>query len=181
MKNKYLVILLPLFLYTAKSLAQQSLPSADALLKKAYKEAVTKKKNIFIIFHASWCGPCKTMQASMNDKKIKAFFDSSYILVDLVAFEFDESENNPGAAELLQKHNDSTASIPFWMIQDAKGNVLGDSRMVPVYNKDGKKENIGCPSAVKEVDYFISLLRKTSDLTAVQLEAIRKRFRANDK
>lgn len=181
MKSKYLVILLSLFFFAGKGLAQQSLPSANALLKKAYKEAVTKKRNVFIIFHASWCGPCKTMQASMNDKKIKAFFDSSYIIVDLVAFEFDESENNPGAGELLQKHNDNNASIPFWMIQDATGKVLCDSRVVPAYSTDGTKENMGCPSTQKEIDYFVSLLKKTSALTDRELEAIRKRFLANDK
>ncbi len=181
MKSKWPVVLLTCIIFSVTAIAQQSLPSAGALLKKAYKEAAARKKNIFIIFHASWCGPCKTMQASMNDKKIKAFFDSSYVIVDLVAYEFDESENNPGAGELLEKHNDNSASLPFWMIQDANGNLLGDSRIVPAYSKDGSKENMGCPSAEKEVDYFVGLLRKTSVLTAVQLEAIRKRFRENDK
>lgn len=181
MKTKWTVALLVVILFSGNIIAQQNLPSTESLLKKAYKEAVAKKKNIFIIFHAFWCGPCKIMQASMNDKKIKAFFDSSYIIVDLVAFEFDESENNPGAGELLQKHNDNNASIPFWMIQDATGKVLGDSRVVPVYRKDGRKENMGCPSTEKEVDYFVSLLKKTSALTSQQLEAIRRRFRANDK
>ena len=179
MKIKWPVGLIIFLLFSGTVMAQ-NLPSAESLLKKAYKEAVAKKKNVFIIFHASWCGPCKIMQASMKDKKIKAFFDSSYIIVDLVAFEFDEGENNPGAGELLQKHNDNNASIPFWMIQDATGKVLGDSRVVPAYNTDGTKENMGCPSTEKEVDYFVSLLKKTSALTLQQLEAIRKRFRAND-
>lgn len=181
MKTKWPAPLIIFLLLSGNVMAQQTLPTAESLLKKAYKEAAAKKKNVFIFFHASWCGPCKTMQASMNDKKIKAFFDSSYIIVDLVAFEFDESENNPGAGELLQKHNDNNASIPFWMIQDATGKVLGDSRIVPVYSKDGTKENMGCPSTEKEVDYFVSLLKKTSGLTTLQLETIRKRFRANDK
>lgn len=181
MKRRWLVVLLTLILFSVNALAQQRLPSAESLLKKAYKQAAAAKKNIFVIFHASWCGPCKTMQASMNDKKIKAFFDSSYIIVDLVAFEFDESENNPGAGELLQKHNDNSASIPFWMIQDAMGRVLGNSMTVPAYSTDGTKENMGCPTTEKEIDYFISLLKRTSGLTNLQLEAIRKRFRANDK
>jgi len=181
MKRRWLVALSTLILFSVNALAQQSLPSAESLLRKAYKLAAATKKNIFVIFHASWCGPCKTMQVSMNDKKIKAFFDSNYIIVDLVAFEFDESENNPGAGELLQRHNDNKASIPFWMIQDATGKVLGDSRVVPAYSTDGTKENMGCPSTEKEVDYFVSLLKKTSVLTIQQLEAIRKRFRANDK
>lgn len=181
MKSKWLVGLLGCILFSGSVIAQQKLPSAESLLKKARKQAAAVKKNIFIIFHASWCGPCKTMQASMNDKKVKAFFDSSYVIVDLVAYEFDEEENNPGAGQLLEKHNDNNASIPFWMIQDATGKVLGDSRIVPVYSKDGTKENMGCPITEKEVDYFVSLLKKTSGLTNLQLEAIRKRFRANDK
>jgi thiol-disulfide isomerase/thioredoxin len=179
MKSKWPVVLLAGILFSGTVIAQQKLPSAESLLKKARKQAAAVKKNIFIIFHASWCGPCKTMQASMNDKKIKAFFDSSYIIVDLVAYEFDEEENNPGAGPLLEKHNDNNASVPFWMIQDATGKVLGDSRITPAYSKDGTKENMGCPTTEKEIDYFVSLLKRTSGLTNLQLDAIRKRFRAN--
>ncbi|MBN8676451.1 MAG: thioredoxin family protein [Chitinophagales bacterium] len=179
MKSKWPVVLLAGILFSGTVIAQQKLPSAESLLKKAYKTAAVKKKNVFIIFHASWCGPCKTMQASMNDKKVKAFFDSSYIIVDLVAYEFNEEENNPGAGQLLEKHNDNNASVPFWMIQDATGKVLGDSRIIPANSKDGTRENMGCPGTEKEIDYFISLLKRTSGLTNLQLEAIRKRFRAN--
>lgn len=179
MKSKWPVVLLAGILFSGTVIAQQKLPSAESLLKKAYKTAAVKKKNVFIIFHASWCGPCKTMQASMNDKKVKAFFDSSYIIVDLVAYEFNEEENNPGAGPLLEQHNDNNASVPFWMIQDATGKVLGDSRIIPANSKDGTRENMGCPGTEKEIDYFISLLKRTSGLTNLQLEAIRKRFRAN--
>ena len=162
------------------SFAQKNPLPAETLLQKAYAKASEKKKNVFVIFHASWCGPCRTMQASMEDKKVKTFFDSSYIIVDLVAFEYDENKNNPGAGDLLQKHNENTASIPFWMIQDASGNVLADSRIVPEYENQGKKENMGCPATEKEVAYFIGVLKKTSPLTDQQLSIIQKRFRQNE-
>ena len=43
------------------ALAQTPPPSADQVLKEAFKEAKAKKKKVFIKFSASWCGWCKKM------------------------------------------------------------------------------------------------------------------------
>jgi len=43
-----------------------------------------------------------------------------------------------------------------------------------------KLQNTGCPATKKEVDYFIEVLKKTTDLKEDQLEKIRTRFRRNE-
>lgn len=41
-------------------------------------------------------------------------------------------------------------------------------------------ENSGCPAEENEVDYFISVLKKTSKLSKSDLLIIAKRFRENE-
>ena len=53
--------------------------------------------------------------------------------------------------------------------------LLADSRI------DGKPgKNSGCPATKEEVDYFIKVLQKTSQLDAEALAVIWKRFRENE-
>jgi hypothetical protein len=67
--------------------------------------------------------------------------------------------------------------IPFWLIFDAKGNLLADCQTRP----DGaalatKGENTGCPATKEEVAHFIKVLKKTSSLNADQLAVVEKNF-----
>src|ERR1700730_10298358 len=72
---------------STRAIAQQAPPSADNILKEAYQQAAKENKNVFIIFHASWCGWCHKMDSSMNDEKLKPFFDKNYIVVHLTVDE----------------------------------------------------------------------------------------------
>ncbi len=40
-------------------------------LKESMQQAAAENKNVFIIFHASWCGWCHKMDTSMNDQSVK--------------------------------------------------------------------------------------------------------------
>jgi thiol-disulfide isomerase/thioredoxin len=175
--------LLPLFILAtlANAPVHPKLPSAEELLTKAIRQAKKEKKNVFILFHASWCGPCKLMQKTMQDPTIKSYFPSAYVMLDMTAYEFDESLNNPGASNLLEKHNNGQASVPFWLILDSTGKSLGDAKMKPAGRPNAVAENIGCPVTKEEVAYFTGLLKKTSSLGPDALQAIEKRFRKNDK
>ena len=67
------MVLLPLLLITGTQ-AQVKPLSANEVITQAKAEAAKAHKNIFIIFHASWCGWCRKMDAAMNDNSIKQFF-----------------------------------------------------------------------------------------------------------
>ena len=177
-------LLLPLLLFAAmayKPPTAKLLPSAEELVTQAIRKGKKEKKNVFILFHSSWCGPCKLMQKTMNDPSIKNYFTSSYVLLDMTVYEFDESKNNPGASQLLEKHNNGNSSIPFWMIMDSTGQSLGDAKMKPAGKPNAVPENMGCPSTKDEVAYFKNLLQRTSSLKPAALDAIEKRFRQNDR
>ena len=163
--------------------AQPAPASAADILKEASLQAAKENKNVFVMFHASWCGWCHRMDNSMNDEACKKFFDDSYVIRHLVV---DESKDklhleNPGAKELKVKYHGDGQGIPFWLVFDKDGNLLSDSKMRKEGDGPEKGDNTGCPANEKEVGFFINVLKETSSLNPEQLEIIRKRFRENDK
>ena len=169
-----------LFSITAK--AQPSPPSADEILKGAYLAATKENKNVLIIFHASWCGWCHKMDKSMNDEVCKKFFENNFVIRHLVVDESEDKKNleNPGADELRKKYHGDGQGIPFWLVFDKNGKLLADSKMRDEGGSPETGENVGCPSSKNEVEYFISVLKKTTRLNSAQLETISERFRKND-
>lgn len=177
--------LLPLFLIAAFPVlnAQQAPLPADTILKEACTVAAKENKKVFIMFHASWCGWCHKMDASMNDKNCKQFFDDNFVIRHLVVFESKGKENleNPGALEMLKKYKAENDGIPYWLVYDKDGKLLADSRIRPegaALNEVGK--NMGCPASKEEVDQFIKVLKGTTSLNEEQLAIIEKRFRQNE-
>ena len=167
MKNT-LLILGSLFLCLQLSFAQES---CSDLMNKGYEQAAKENKNVFVIFHASWCGWCKKMEKNINDEKCKDFFNSNYIFVYLTVKETDVNKHleNPGALKLLKKYKGENEGIPFWLIFDKEGSLIGDS-----FNKEGK--NMGCPASTEEVEQFAEILEKTSELTEDELEIVKGVF-----
>jgi len=167
---------------TATLLQAQLPPSADDVLKEAYKQATAEKKNVFVIFHASWCGWCRKMDTSINDKTVKKFFDDNYVIRHLVVYESKGKEKleNPGATDLLIKYKGNDQGIPYWLIFDKEGKLLADSKMRPEGAGPEQGDNSGCPASEPEVQHFVNVLKKTSTLDDAQLKIIYARFREND-
>jgi len=176
--------LITLFLLLSVTVQAQTSPSsAEGMLKEAYQQAAKEKKNVLIIFHASWCGWCHKMDSSMNDKSCKKFFNDNYVVRHLVVDESKDKKNleNRGADELRSKYHGDGEGIPFWLVFDKNGSLLADSQIRPMgTNLDNKGENVGCPATEKEVAHFIEVLKKTSHITQAEQEAIQKRFRQNE-
>ena len=101
-------------------------------------------------------------------------FTENYVIRHLTVDESKGKEQleNPGADAFRAKYDGDKQGIPFWLIFDAKGNLLEDSK-----GADGN--NVGCPAKPEEVDYFVNVLKRTSKLNQNQLEQIRQRFLKN--
>jgi len=170
MKLSPCLVVLSLLL-AATTVAQQAVPSADAVLQEACATAAKEKKNVFIIFHASWCGWCHRMDTLMNNAGCKKYFDDHYVIRHLTVHESDKYKHleNPGAVEMKKKYNGDNQGIPYWLIFDAQGKLLADSQRAP-------GENTGCPATKEEVAYFLEVLRKTSPLKDDALAVIEKNF-----
>ncbi|MCW3089657.1 MAG: hypothetical protein JWP81_726 [Ferruginibacter sp.] len=164
--------------------AQTKAPSSETILTTAYAQAVREHKNVMVIFHASWCGWCRKMDSSLNDKACSKFFSDNYVICHLTVDESKGKENleNPGANDFRKKYNGDKAGLPFWLIFNENAQLLADSKMSSDTGGAATAgDNTGCPASDREVDYFIKVIKKTSDLTNEQLSVIAKRFRQNER
>ena len=180
--KKELLLAVFLFFSAASSFAQKAPASAGEIMKEAFATSKKQGKKVFVIFHASWCGWCHKMDASMNDVLVKEFFDKNFVIRHLVVLESKGKENleNPGALDMRAKYHGTEQGIPYWLIFDNDEKFLADSRMKGTVQGVEKLQNSGCPATEDEVDYFIEVLKKITDLKEDELEKIRIRFRKND-
>ena len=172
-----------IFIFLFLSTAFTQVRSATEILNEANAQAAKENKNVFVIFHASWCGWCHKMDSSMNDPVCKKFFDDNFIVCHLVVMESKGKEHlqNPGAMALMNKYTAGNSGIPFWLIFNSEGKLLADSKIRPPgASLDAPGKNSGCPASEAEVANFIQVLRKTTSLKQEQLLTIQKRFRQNE-
>ena len=163
--------------------SQEKPATADEILEKAIKVAKKENKAVFLMFHASWCGWCKKMDASMNDDACKEYFDNSFVTIHVVAKESKDNKHleNPGADELLVKYKGDRSGIPFWLIFDNKGSLIADSFIRGEgVSADEPGSNIGCPALESEVAAFISKLKLASSMTEDEEVKITERFKMNN-
>lgn len=170
---KKLPVFLAILFISAGAFAQP-VPNSGTVMAAAYKKAAKENKHVFVIFHASWCGWCKKMDASMNDETTKKYFDENYVTVHLDVQEqaADKALENPGADVFLAKYKGEKAGLPFFLVMDKTGKKIGDSFV--------NNQNIGCPASQNEVASFITLLKSTSKIDEAGLNAISIRFRKNE-
>ncbi|MCR8557937.1 thioredoxin family protein [Mucilaginibacter sp. BJC16-A38] len=181
MKTRQLLIALFMLMGSA-AVAQTALPASETVLNNAYAQAAKENKKVILIFHASWCGWCKKMDASLNDPICKKMFDDNYVIAHLDVMEQPAKANleNPGGMEVMKKFGGEKSGLPYWLVLDTKGNVLANSLMP----KDGAttataEDNVGCPASDKEVAFFDTILKKTSALSSEDIAVIHKRFLLN--
>ena len=162
--------------------AQEKPATADEIMNMAIKQASNEGKSIFLMFHASWCGWCKKMDASLKDEACGDYFDKKFVVIHMVVKEAADKKHleNPGAEELLAKYNGDKSGIPFWLILDSKGNLIEDSFIrAEGVGLDKPGSNIGCPAQDEEVTIFIEKLKKAESMSAEDAGKIAARFKMN--
>ncbi len=174
MKNIVLTVIVLLSGYMMNG--QEKAARASVIMSEAYAKAEKEDKKVFIMFHASWCGWCKKMDAKMNDPALKAYFDDNFVIEQLVNMEQKQKVylDTPVAETMFKKYtNNKSIGIPFWLIFNAKGELLEDS-----FNANNKDKNIGCPQQDHEVKEFVRILKSTTDLDEQAIAKIAEKFSA---
>ncbi|HEX3376072.1 MAG TPA: thioredoxin family protein [Candidatus Acidoferrales bacterium] len=142
--------------------AAQQRPSAEQVLASAESTAVAQHKQIFLVFGASWCPPCRQMEAFMEDPKIRPILEKYFVLANLNVLEQRGKHpelNSPGSEKLLAEYGGEAMGVPFIVFLDAQGQLLINS--IRSVNRKSKGENVGYPALPMEIDWFMTMLRNT--------------------
>ena len=139
----------------ASFLLKHKLPTRDApaLLAKAQAECKADGKRTFLIFSASWCGPCRLPARFLNAHK--SAFDPYFHFVKL------DTSRDDGITALRARYPQGDQSgVPWFVILGPDGQPLANSnRLDPSKDDDQSNSNIGFPSDKEGIDHFLKMLR----------------------
>lgn len=143
-------------------------PTAAEIMGKAQAEAGQSGKNVWVIFHASWCGWCKELDKFMAVEANKKIIDKYYVVVHVTVMESADKKalENEGGAELMASLKGEGQGIPFFAFVDKNGKALVNSRRPTDTNKDGA--NVGHPVAPEEIAWFMEMLKKSAPKMTAQ-------------
>jgi thiol-disulfide isomerase/thioredoxin len=177
--RRILLLLALVFLLCPSGRAAQQPPVADQVLAAAESQAVAAHKPIFLVFGASWCPPCRQMEAFMEDREIRPILEKYVVLASLHVQEqrgkHPELES-PGGEKLLGQFGGESKGVPFLVFLDERGQLLINSNR-PVKGKTSG-ENIGYPALPEEIYWFMAMLKKSlPTLAKVDADTIEKWLR----
>jgi hypothetical protein len=173
---------LVLGLVAAACLAAGGAPPASDVMQSAQKAALEQHKNIFLIFHASWCGWCAKLDKFIETPEIKPIFDKYFVFARLDVQEAEEKKDldNPGGEQVMAKVGGEKAGLPFLAFLSEKGELLANS--IRPGDDKAKAGNIGHPMQPYEVDWFLTMLKKGAPaITADEAKVLENWLRAQKK
>jgi thioredoxin-related protein len=156
------ISLLPvlLLLVTVSVLGQTGKPdSAQNILKAAIAEARSSKKNVLLMFHATWCEWCKRLETALDNPEIKTLLDKNYVVTMIDVKERGDkiqTHENSGGKKILANFGGTQSGLPFIVFLNKKGKMIANSNVMP------KNQNIGYPGSKEEIAAFIKLLKQTA-------------------
>ena len=129
--------------------------STKTILDAAVRLASSTHRNVFVIFHASWCIWCRRLDSVLTNTEVSPLIDKYYVVVHLDVLERGEKKaiENPGADEYLKSLGGEKSGLPFYVFLDQQGKKMADSNVM-----EANTQNIGFPGSSEERSAFKKLL-----------------------
>lgn len=133
---------------------------AQTVIDTAVRRAKETDRNVYVIFHASWCGWCKRHDAFIKMPEHQYFYNKNFVVAHLTVMETEEEKahENPGGIDLMKKWGGESAGLPFMAILNDKGELIVNS-MRP---EGEKKMNVGHPVQPEEAAWYSKMLEKSA-------------------
>jgi thioredoxin-related protein len=156
--RRTIVIPAGVLLFAALAYTQQP-PSAADILDEAKAQAASGQRDIFAIFHASWCGWCRQLDKFIGSPEIAPVIQKYFVPIHITVLERDEKKalDTPGGDELMARLG-GTEGLPFFAFLDGQGAPIVNSIRPGEGGKPGV--NIGHPVEPYEIDWFMTMLHK---------------------
>ncbi len=136
-------------------------PDAETLLAEALAQAKRDNKRVLVYETAGVnCRPCHRLARFLKSQE--AILSPDYVVVKIDRWRY------PHGGQVLKRlRPDRNGSIPRFVILDSDGTAL--------INSDSPEGNIGFPSAPKEIDYFMKMIKTTAQrITPEELDRLRE-------
>ncbi len=140
---------------------------AEKMLAEAIQKAKAENKRVFLIFSASWCGPCRQLERLLDTQKVE--LERHYVIVK------PDISRDYHAETLRARYPESlNGGIPWYAILDAEGKELITSNKAKPTGRSGST-NVAFPGNRSGMDHFIKMLKQTAPaLSEETLSALRK-------
>lgn len=153
--KKYFILGVLSFTICSYTFAQTT-PNAETVVKEAATNAQKQHKQVFLIFHASWCVWCHRMDSLLTKTSFAKTFNKHFVLTHITIMEHKperKKDENPGGMDLFAQYGggDNTG-IPYWVVLDNTGKMLANSRLKGATEDFSgiNGNNTGCPANLKK-------------------------------
>lgn len=105
---------------------------AKFILSDAKSEARLSKRNIFVVFGASWCKGCSDFWESLTDRHLWPVMTRNFVVVKLSVLERGRVAENEGAQGLMVKWaRGGNPAIPYYVVLNQNLGFIADSLEAP--------------------------------------------------
>lgn len=149
---------------------------AGAVVSAAKAKATRERKNVMVLFEASWCPWCRRFDDLLADPALAPAWERSYVVAKINVRERGELKRleNPGWEAVMKGLRErDEMDVPYMAIIDARGTKIADS----LRPSEGPiPSNAGYPAKAPEIEAFVGTIERTGRFTPEELATLKSRF-----